>query len=189
MLVLGKKHVAFCHLTCNMVLHALEDCFQAMAMLAHNDFIFWHKREIAENIWCSNSTLLPFCPPLIIKIKQAILSKPPFWRLSFGWFFLHGSICTRTRSYAAIRRAKLDGCTQNLLLKNLRMWRKNRLLHIWYLLWMGHVIRSWCFVLISKTSNNCVKTYWPCSWRLYELFRESYITPVIYLSLLYIQNI
>jgi len=49
---------------------------QAMPMLNHDNLIFWHKREIADYIGGCNSALLPFCPPFIIIVKQAILIKP-----------------------------------------------------------------------------------------------------------------
>ena len=47
-----------------------------MPMLNHDSLIFWHKREITDYIGGCNSALLPFCPPFIIIVKQAILIKP-----------------------------------------------------------------------------------------------------------------
>nr|GMD61545.1 hypothetical protein Iba_chr12aCG21930 [Ipomoea batatas] len=43
-----------------------------------------HEREVADDIRSSDSTKLLFSSPFLIQIKQAIFSKPPTRRMSFG---------------------------------------------------------------------------------------------------------
>nr|GMD65538.1 hypothetical protein Iba_chr12cCG6320 [Ipomoea batatas] len=55
-----------------------------MSMLSHDHFIIRHEREVADDIRSSDSTKLLFSSPFLIQIKQAIFSKPPTRRMSFG---------------------------------------------------------------------------------------------------------
>lgn len=84
--------------TCVVIFYALEDCLQAMSVLGHNDFIFRHEWEVTNNIRSCNWTLLLFCSPFIIYIKQPIFLWPPLGRTGFREILLWGCFCNRGTS-------------------------------------------------------------------------------------------
>lgn len=100
--------------TCVVIFYALEDCLQAMSVLGHNDFIFRHEWEVTNNIRSCNWTLLLFCSPFIIYIKQPIFLWPPLGRTGFRGILLWGCFCNRGTSASSASKTLSTHSGSNL---------------------------------------------------------------------------